>query len=65
MFTKTITKESVEDTLYNFFNNKMESGSTPEIEGVRRYPDVYCTSDNGIVIDCKGDKQIRLIIQVD
>ena len=33
MFAKTITKESVEDTLYNFFNNKIESGNTSEIEG--------------------------------
>ena len=64
MFAKPITKESVRDTLFNFFTNKMENGES-EIERVRCYEDVYCTSDNGIVIDCEDDKQIRLIIQVD
>ena len=64
MFAKPITKESVRDTLFNFFTNKMESGES-EIERVRCYEDVYCTSDNGIVIDCEDGKQIRLIIQVD
>lgn len=62
---KVITKESVENELYDFFNDKMETGDTPEIERVGRYPDMYVTGDNGIVIDCKGGKQIRLIIQVD
>lgn len=62
---KVITKESVENELYDFFNDKMETGEAPEIERVGRYPDMYVTGDNGIVIDCVGGKQIRLIIQVD
>lgn len=62
---KVITKETVENELFDFFNDKMETGDTPEIERVGRYPDMYVTRDNGIVIDCVGGKQIRLIIQVD
>ena len=31
---KVITKESVENDLYDFFNDKMETGNAPEIEGV-------------------------------
>lgn len=62
---KVITKESVENELYDFFNDKMETGEAPEIERVGRYPDMYVTGDNGIVIDCIGGKQIRLIIQID
>lgn len=62
---KKITKESVENELYDFFNNKMETGDAPEIEKVGRYPEEYVASDNGIVIDCVNGKQIRLIIQVD
>ncbi len=62
---KVITKEFVEDDLFDFFNDKMETGDAPEIERVGRYPDMYVTGDNGIVIDCVGGKQIRLIIQVD
>lgn len=62
---KEITKESVENELYDFFNNKMETGDASEIERVGRYPDMYVTGDNGVVIDCVGEKQIRLIIQVD
>lgn len=62
---KVITKESVEDDLYDFFNDKMETGDAPEIERVRVFKDNLVTVDNGIVIDCKGGKQIRLIIQVD
>lgn len=62
---KEITKESVENELYDFFNDKMETGDAPEIERVGRYPDMYVTRDNGIVIDCVDGKQIRLIIQVD
>ena len=60
-----ITKESVENDLYDFFNDKMETGDAPEIERVGHYPDMYVTGDNGIVIDCVGGKRIRLIIQVD
>ena len=62
---KEITKESIENDLYDFFSDKMETGDAPEIERVGRYPDMYVTGDNGIVIDCIGGKQIRLIIQVD
>lgn len=62
---KVITKKSVENDLYDFFNDKMETGDAPEIERVSRYPDMYVTGDNGIVIDCIGGKQIRLIIQLD
>ena len=62
---KEITKESIENDLYDFFSDKMETGDAPEIERVGRYPDMYITGDNGIVIDCIGGKQIRLIIQVD
>lgn len=62
---KVTTKESVENNLYDFFNDKMETGDAPEIERVGRYSDMYVTRDNGIVIDCVGGKQIKLIIQVD
>lgn len=62
---KEITKESVENELYDFFNDKMETGEAPEIEWVRHFKGTLLTMDNGIVIDCKGGKQIRLIIQVD
>lgn len=62
---KVITKKSVENDLYDFFNDKMETGDAPEIERVSRYPDMYVTGNNGIVIDCIGGKQIRLIIQLD
>lgn len=62
---KIITKESVENELYDFFNDKMETGDAPEIERVGRYPDMYVTGNSGIVIDCVDGKHIRLIIQVD
>ena len=62
---KVITKESVEDDLYDFFNNKMETGDAPEIEMIRRFNGYLTTNDNGIVIDCTGGRLIRLIIQVD
>lgn len=62
---KEITKESVENELYDFFNDKMETGEAPEIEWVRRFKGTLVTMDNGIVIDCVGGKQIRLIIQID
>lgn len=60
---KVITKESVEEELYDFFNNKMVTGDAPEIEGVwKQYNPI-----NGkiIAIDYVDGKQIRLIIQVD
>ena len=62
---KEITKESVENELYDLFNDKMETGEAPEIEGVRHFKGTLVTMDNGIVIDCVSGKQIRLIIQVD
>lgn len=62
---REITKESVENELYDFFNGKMETGDAPEIERVRCFEGTLVTSDNGIVIDCLNGKQIRLIIQVD
>lgn len=58
-----ITKESVENDLYDFFNDKMKTGDAPEIKGVWRQYDP--ANGNIITIDCKGGKQIRLIIQVD
>lgn len=60
---KVITKESVENELYDFFNNKMKTGDAPEIEGVWKQYDP--ANGNIIAIDCIGGKQIRLIIQVD
>ena len=60
-----ITKESVENELYDFFNDKMETGDAPEIGRVRVFKDNLVTVDNGIIIDCVGGKQIRLTIQVD
>lgn len=62
---KGITRQSVEDELFDFFNDKMKTGDTHEIKRVGRYPEEYITTDSGIVIDCTGGRQIRLIIQVD
>lgn len=62
---KGITRQSVEDELFDFFNDKMKTGDTHEIKRVCRYPEEYITTDSGIVIDCTGGRQIRLIIQVD
>ena len=41
----------------------METGDTPEIEGV--WKQYNPANGNTIAIDCVGGKQIRLIIQVD
>ena len=60
---KEITKESVENDLYDFFNDKMKTGDATEIKGVWRQYDPAI--GNIIAIDCVGGKQIRLIIQVD
>lgn len=60
---KEITKESVENELYDFFNDKMETGDAPEIEGVWKQYDP--ANGNIIAVDCVGGKQINLIIQVD
>ena len=62
---KEVTKESVEEELFNFLTNKMETGDAPDIERVRVFKDNSVTVDNGIIIDCVGGKQIRLTIQVD
>lgn len=62
---KGITRQSVENELFDFFNDKMKTGDTNEIKRVGRYPEEYITTDSGIVIDCTGGRQIRLIIQVD
>lgn len=60
---KEVTKESVEEELYDFFNDKMKTGDAPDIEGVWK----QCDPANGnvITIDCVGDKKITLIIRVD
>lgn len=60
---KEVTKESVEEDLYDFFNDKMKTGDAPEIERVWKMYDP--ANGNVIVIDCVGGKQIKLIIQVD
>lgn len=62
---KEVTRQSVENELFDFFNDKMKTGDAPEIKRVGRYPEEYITIDSGIVIDCVGGRQIRLIIQVD
>ena len=62
---KEITRQSVENELFDFFNDKMKTGDAPEIKRVGRYPEECITIDSGIVIDCVGGKRIRLIIQVD
>lgn len=61
---KVITKESVENELYDFFNDKMETGDAPEIDFVS-ITRSSTRDDDAITIDCVGGKQIRLIIQVD
>lgn len=58
-----ITRQSVENELFDFFNDKMKTGDAPEIEGVWKLYDP--ANGNIIAIDCVGGKQIRLIIQVD
>lgn len=60
---KEITKESVENDLYDFFNDKMETGDAPEIKFVSVVH--LSTGDNAVSIDCVGGKKINLIIQVD
>lgn len=60
---KVITKKSVEDELYDFFNDKMKTGDAPEIEGVWKQYDP--ANGNIIAIDCVGGKIINLIIQVE
>lgn len=62
---KEVTKESVEEELYDFFHNKMFTGDAPDIERVRVFKDNLVTADNGIIIDCSNEQQIILTIQVD
>lgn len=57
-------KKTVEDKLFNFFNEAMETGQSPEIEDVKRFEGYLCTADNGIVIDCADGTQICLTIQM-
>lgn len=56
---KVITKESVENELYDFFSNKMMTGDAPEIK------DVLISRNKGIILDCTNGKRITLTIQVD
>ena len=60
---KEITKESVENEIFDFLNNKVETGDAPEIQDL--YIAHSSTEYDGIFIDCINGKQIRLIIQVD
>lgn len=57
-------KQQIENKLYEFFTEKMESGEATEIEDVKRFKDYLCTMDNGIVIDCTDGTQICLTIQL-
>ena len=64
MSEKDVTTETIENELYEFFNDKMGNGVAPTIERIRRFKGTMATMDHGIVIDCVGGKQIALIIQV-
>ena len=59
----TLTKQDIEDKLYDFFNDKMKTGDAPEIEDVKRFESYLCTMGNGIAIDCTNGTQIYLTIQ--
>lgn len=56
-------KQTIEDKLYDFFNDKMETGDAPDIEEIKRFKGYLCTRDNGIVINCADGTQICLTIQ--
>lgn len=43
----------------------MITGEASDIQNLRRFEDIYVSNDKGIVVDCAGGKQVRLIIQVD
>lgn len=60
---KEITKESVENELYDFFNDKMKTGDASEIEFVSMVH--LSTGDNAVSIGCVDGKKINLIIQVE
>lgn len=62
---KEVTKESVEEELFDFLTSKMKTGDAPDIERVRVFKDYLATADNGVIIDCSNGQQIRLTIQVD
>lgn len=55
---KEVTKESVEEELYDFFNGRMFTGDAPEIESMEQQDDV-------IILNCIGGKQVKINIQVD
>lgn len=56
-------KQTIEDKLYDFFNDKMKTGDAPDIEEIKRFKGYLCTRDNGIVINCADGTQICLTIQ--
>ena len=58
-----MTKQEIENKLYDFFTEKMYAGAADEIEDVKRFKGYLCTMDNGIVIDCTDGTQICLTIQ--
>lgn len=60
---KEITEESVVNELYNFFNDKIETGDVPEINFASIVH--LTTGDSAIRIDCNNGKQIILSVQVD
>ena len=55
---KEVTKESVEEELYDFFNGRMFTGDAPEIESMEQQDDL-------IILNCIGGKQVKINIQVD
>ena len=60
---KKITKDSVENEIFDFLINKIEIGDVPEIEDV--YIAHSSTGYGGVFVDCANGQQIQLIIQVD
>lgn len=58
-----MSRQEIEDRLFDFFNDKMMTGEASEIEDVKRFKGYLCTMDNGIVIDCTDGTQICLTIQ--
>ena len=58
-----MTKQEVENKLYDFFTEKMLHDEAPEIEDVKRFEEYLATYDNGIVIDTADGTQIVLTIQ--
>ena len=58
-----MTKQEIENKLYDFFTEKMQNEAAEEIEYVQRFKGYLATYDNGIVIDCTDGTQICLTIQ--